>query len=277
MTKTILILGTTVLVAGLVIVSCKKDGSEVFNGEGKHVKSSVHTFDKSVYDEVGRKHNELLDLYDYDRINLGIDDAARYFDSILFEQGYYSEYSSNNVLELFRDANGEYYDDFEQEDIAMRSKYNLFGIDSVIFSAIIDRFYDFTEELSNNITTKQEALAFIDAYEHTIDGIHMSNEERTAILTSIYLSRHSINYWMDETSSNKEPHNFGVEKKKKKKGSFWKKIKCTGCVVAFDAAGGMATAVGGPWSALAGAAALSLYAQYCICPSCDKYGSVKCK
>jgi len=102
MRNLIFISGATILVAGLVVLSCRKlscrkDSSSVLNVD-KHTKSFLNMNDKSVFDEVGRKHNELLDLYDYDRIDLGIYDAARYFDSILVAQGLYSELTPDKVL-----------------------------------------------------------------------------------------------------------------------------------------------------------------------------------
>jgi len=228
--KKIVLLSVAILfVAGVIVVSCRKDNT--FNGaeDIKHIKSLSKSMDKSVFDEVGRKHNELLELYDYDRLEQGIDDAKTYFDSVLIVQGIYSVPSQNSVLELFRDANGNYYNDSEQEEKELRKKYALFDIDSIVFSSIIDRFYEFTDGLSENSLTQQDALSFIDQYEKNIDNTHMSYEERVAILTSIYLSRYSVNYWTDHLSK-QDLVDQGYEKKKKK-GSFWKKFKCTACIL----------------------------------------------
>jgi len=257
--------------AGVFVVSCRKNGTHNFVEDNKTMKSLSMSTGKSIFDEIGRKHNELLAEYDYTILDRDLDDVKKYFDSILIEQGVYSEYSSNDILELIRDANGSYYEDDETMFREMRNKYALYNCDSVVFSTKIDRFLEMAYGLSENSATLEEALFFLNNYESEIDNTEMSDEERFSILTSVYLCRHSLNYWENVlTKENLKEH--GIEKKKGWVQNLLRAAQCRGCVSLMDGLGGIAVGYFGP-GVIPATAAISHLARYCLCNTCKEYGS----
>jgi len=158
----------------------------------------------------------------------------------------------------------------------LRKKYALFDTDSVLFSAKIDRFLDMVDGMNDNMTPT-DALKYLDDYEFTIDNTEMSDDERFSILTSIYVCRHSLNYWTQNLSKDDLKSGYGDEKKKKKKKELSDRA-CWLCVGVRDAASGALIGVAtGPWTGLAVGTAYSVFASYCYCKKCAKYGKAKCQ
>jgi len=272
MKKKIIAIAATAILGIVSFVACKKESGSSSPVNVSNTSSNV--WDKTVYQQIGDKHNELLDLYNaygYDSSGqmLNYAQTGLFFDSVLAAQGYVSQFTAAQVSKLTEDAAGNYYADEQQMFADMKQKFALYGQDSAMFSRKVDRLLALLQGVEQNANTTDDALAFIQTYENEMDATPMSDDERASILTSIYVYRASINYW----KTHLPPADIVDLNGNQTLGGGW---RCWTCVAAYDAIFGIVLSSAGPWTGLAGGAAMSVFARFCRCHKCTQFNNVSC-